>query len=208
MRYFNKWIHTLETAIKTVEAGNGPDSLFDAETAFDELFDRAHGAKQKNATIFLIGNGASASMASHVAADLAKNANLRTMVLYDPSLLTAVGNDIGFSEVFSEPLQRFGSKEDLLVAISSSGRSPNILNAIKTARSNGMGVVTFSAMDSDNPLRQLGDLNFYVPALTYGHAESAHAALLHYWIDLHVAHHSEMSMNRPQLRIIAQDVAR
>jgi D-sedoheptulose 7-phosphate isomerase len=205
MNYFKEWIRTLETVIKTMEVGNGLDGRFEADNAFDALFDKALKARQKNATIFLIGNGASASMASHVAADLAKNGNLRTMVLNDPCLLTAVGNDIGFSEVFAEPLRRFGTKQDLLVAISSSGRSPNILNATKTARAIGMEVVTFSAMDSGNPLRQLGDLNFYVPAHTYGHAESAHAALLHYWIDLHVAQSSEMIMNQPRLRMIRKD---
>jgi len=206
MKYFNEWVCILETVIKTMEAGNGSDCEVDADTAFDELFDKALKARQNNAIIFLIGNGASASMASHVAADLGKNGSLRTMVLNDASLLTAVGNDIDFSEVFAEPLRRFGSKQDLLVAISSSGRSPNILNAIKTARAIGMSVVTFSAMDSDNPLRRLGDLNFYVPAGTYGHAESAHAALLHYWIDMHVAQSNEIAMNQTPIIRIKKDV--
>ena len=202
MKYFNEWVGTLDTIIKTMEVGYVTGRKLDADTAFDQLFEKALKARQKNAAIFLIGNGASASMASHVAADLGKNGNLRTMVLSDPSLLTAVGNDIDFSEVFAEPLRRFGSKQDLLVAISSSGRSPNILSAIKTARAIGMGVVTFSAMDTDNPLRRLGDLNFYVPASDYGHAESAHAALLHYWIDMHVAQSKEMALNQtPVIRI-------
>ena len=206
MQYFNEWIRALDTAIKTIEAANAADFRLDAEMAFDQLFDKAIKARKNNATIFLIGNGASASMASHVAADLAKNGNLRTMVLNDPSLITAVGNDIDFTEIFAEPLRRFGNKKDLLVAISSSGRSPNILNAIKTAHAIGMEVITFSAMDFDNPMRRLGDLNFYVPARTYGHAESAHAALLHYWVDLHVAQSKEVAMNHPHIIKIKQNL--
>jgi D-sedoheptulose 7-phosphate isomerase len=205
MKYFSEWMHILGTVINAMEAGSSSGRKIDADTAFEKLFGKALKARQKKAVIFLIGNGASASMASHVAADLGKNGNLRTMVLNDPSLLTAVGNDIDFSEVFAEPLRRFGSKHDLLVAISSSGRSPNILSAIKTARAIGMSVVTFSAMDSDNPLRRLGDLNFYVPACDYGHAESAHAALLHYWIDMHVTQAMEIAMNQTRVIKIKKD---
>ena len=144
MKHFKEWIRTLEKILETLEAADGSAASLEAEAGFDRLVAKTAETRQKNATIFLIGNGASASMASHVAADLSKNGKLRTMVLNDPSLLTAVGNDIGFSEVFSEPLQRFGTKTDLLVAISSSGRSPNILKAVKTARAIGMGIVTFS----------------------------------------------------------------
>lgn len=204
MIHFKEWIRTLKKVIKTVEADNGSETALVAEAGFDQLLAKTLKVSQKKATIFLIGNGASASMASHVAADLTKNGNLRTMVLNDPSLLTAVGNDIGFSEVFSEPLQRFGTKNDLLVAISSSGRSPNILKAIKTARAIGMEIVTFSAMDNDNPLRTMGDLNFYVAAKAYGHAESAHAALLHFWIDLHLASSNEDAMKLNNIHRIRQ----
>ena len=74
-------------------------------------------------TIYFVGNGASASMASHFSADLAKNAQVHTQVFTDPSLVTAIGNDMGYEHVFSEPLRRRGQPGDMLVAISSSGRS-------------------------------------------------------------------------------------
>jgi D-sedoheptulose 7-phosphate isomerase len=75
---------------------------------------------------------------------------------------------------------------DVLVAVSSSGESPNILRAAEESHRLGGAVVTLSAMDPDNTLRKMGSLNFYVPASTYGMAESCHAAILHHWID-HVA---------------------
>jgi D-sedoheptulose 7-phosphate isomerase len=98
--------------------------------------------------------------------------------------MTAVVNDIGAHEIFSTPLQRFAKPDDLLIAISSSGSSPNILNAVTLALERGMKVITFSAMSPDNPLRSSGHLNFFVRARTYGEAETCHAALLHYWVDL------------------------
>ena len=133
--------------------------------------------------IYLIGNGASASMASHCAADIMKNGHVRARVFTDMSLLTAVGNDEGYEKAFSLPLERYIRPHDMLVAVSSSGRSPNIMNAVGLAQQKGGHVVTLSAFDDDNPLRSAGDLNFYVPAPCYGWAESCHAAILHYWMD-------------------------
>lgn len=71
----------------------------------------------------------------------------------------------------------------MVVAISSSGQSPNILNAVQEAVVRGGQVVTLSAMSIDNKLKKLGNLNFYVPADTYGMAETCHAAILHFWMD-------------------------
>ena len=134
--------------------------------------------------VFFVGNGASASMASHFAADVAKNAGIRTNVFTDTALMTALANDLCYEEVYAEPLRWNMKDGDMLVAISSSGNSPNIVRAVKTAKSLKGIVITLSAMSEDNSIRKLGDLNFYVPAQTYGLAETAHAAILHYWMDM------------------------
>ena len=140
--------------------------------------------KEKKGSIYFIGNGASASMASHFAADLAKNAHLHTEVFSDLSLITAISNDIGYDWVFAEPLRRRAKKGDMLVAISSSGASKNILFAAEAAQKMGLKIVTLSAMSSENALRSVGYLNIYVPAETYGYAETCHAAILHHWMDM------------------------
>jgi len=140
--------------------------------------------RNKKRTIYLIGNGASASMASHLAADLAKNAYLHTEVFSDLSLITAISNDMGYEWVFAEPLRRRAKKGDMLVAISSSGASKNILCATEIAQKIGLKIITLSAMSPQNPLRSKGFLNIYVPAETYGHAETCHAAILHHWMDM------------------------
>ena len=144
-------------------------------------------ARSADKNVFLIGNGASASMASHLSADLAKNAALLTMTFTDLSLVTALGNDDGYDTVFSSPIRWRGRPGDMLVAISSSGGSPNILKACEAAREKEVTIVTLSGFKADNPLRSLGDLNFYVAADTYGNAESSHAAILHHWADVLMA---------------------
>lgn len=153
------------------------------EHGFDRWHEMTLRLREQKGTIYLVGNGASASMASHMAADLAKNGQLHTEVFSDLSLITAVANDMGYSHVFAEPLRRRVREGDMLVAISSSGRSPNVLEAVEVARAAKCTVIGLSAMDADNPLRAAGGVSIYVPAMTYGFAETAHAAVLHHWMD-------------------------
>jgi D-sedoheptulose 7-phosphate isomerase len=154
------------------------------EEGFGRWRDWTLALSAKRGTVYLVGNGASASMASHFAADLAKNARLHTQVFSDLSLITAISNDMGYEHVFAEPLRRRAEGRDMLVTISSSGGSPNILAAAEVARELKMTVVTLTAMKAENPLRGKGRLNLYLPAKTYGEAETCHAAALHWWMDL------------------------
>ena len=124
-----------------------------------------------------------------MATDAAKNGRLRALAFNDPSLLTATANDVAYDEVFSLPLERLGRAGDLVIAISSSGNSPNIVRALDVARRVGIAAVTLSAMRPDNQARALGDLNFYVPVHRYGWAESAHQVILHHWFDQYLDLH-------------------
>ncbi|MGJ0510217.1 MAG: SIS domain-containing protein [Methylocystis sp.] len=128
--------------------------------------------------VWLIGNGGSASIASHAAVDLL-TAGERASVLTDPALTTCVANDFGYDQVYAYPLQRLMERWDLLIAISSSGQSPNILNGAKAAKAVGATVVTLSGFKPDNPLRALGDVNLWVDSTDYGVVELEHAAILH-----------------------------
>jgi D-sedoheptulose 7-phosphate isomerase len=134
-------------------------------------------------SLYLIGNGGSAMIASHMATDATKNGGLRALAFNDASMLTAIGNDISFEDVFALPLNRIGQRGDLLVSISSSGNSPNIVKGLEAGRRIGMHIVTLSGKRPDNRSRTLGDLNFYVPADRYGWVECAHQLLIHYWFD-------------------------
>ena len=176
-------VDEIAKCLRCLIATEGDGKSLDIEAAFALWTDWTVQIRERKRTIFLIGNGASASMASHVAADLAKNAHIHTEVFTDLALITAIANDLSFQEIFSEPLKRRLVPGDMVVAISSSGRSANILQAVETTRKLDGKVITLSAMNFENPLRSLGDLNFYIPAQTYGMAETCHAGILHYWID-------------------------
>ncbi|TAN57842.1 MAG: SIS domain-containing protein, partial [Rhodospirillales bacterium] len=135
-------------------------------------------------TLFFIGNGGSAGIASHLAIDYAKNGGLRALALNDGAALTCLANDLGYDNVFSHQIGLHGRASDLLIAISSSGRSANILKAAETAKSKGMAVVTLSGFDGTNPLKRLGDINLHVASHQYGFVEILHLALLHAVLDL------------------------
>jgi D-sedoheptulose 7-phosphate isomerase len=148
--------------------------------------------KVSGGTMYFIGNGASSTMASHMSADATKNGQLRSKTFNDQSLLTAISNDIDYKEVYALPVERFGNVEDVLVTISSSGNSPNIIRAIEEAHKIGMKVVTLSGMKENNDSRKNGDLNFWIPADFYGVVESSHQTVLHSWLDRYLHNEGRM----------------
>lgn len=138
----------------------------------------------KNKKIMLIGNGGSAGIASHLAVDFWKNAGIRAIAFNDSSLLTCVSNDCGYEQVFAKPIAMFADEGDVLIAISSSGRSPNILNGVKAARKKGCQIIALSGFLADNPLRRLADIDIYVPAPDYVPLEDIHHFICHCLYDI------------------------
>lgn len=134
-------------------------------------------------TIFLAGNGASAAISEHTSTDLFKNGNINTVSCSETAYITAISNDLSFDEIFAFKIRKSLRPGDMLVTTSSSGNSANIIRAIETAHENGGYVVTLSGFKDDNSSVALGDLNFFVPALTYGAVEVAHAGIHHCWLD-------------------------
>jgi len=138
--------------------------------------------RQQKKVIF-IGNGGSAAVASHQAIDYWRNGGFPAIAFNDGALLTCISNDFGYEQVFSKPIATFAQLGDVLFAISSSGQSPNILAGAQQGSQMGCHVITLSAFKPDNPLRQSGDLNFYVPTMAYGFAEIAHLCICHCILD-------------------------
>lgn len=180
---WNAFVTTIANALSALEVHIPKEPGGSVASAFALWHDLTVKTRDNNGTIYLAGNGASASMASHFAADLAKNGGMRTRIFTDGAELTAIGNDVGFDQVFALPLERDARKGDMLVAISSSGSSPNILNAAYAAHRKQATVITLTGFKHDNPLSRLGDINFHVCADTYGLVESSHATILHFWMD-------------------------
>lgn len=124
--------------------------------------------------VFLVGNGGSAAICSEMAARLVKFTKLRAAAFNDFVSMSGMANDFGWTQVFAQPLRTHAQREDLLIAISSSGQSPNIREAVKTARELDCRVTTLSGFAPDNPLRGMGDYNFYVNSTSYRHVERSH----------------------------------
>lgn len=129
--------------------------------------------------VFFIGNGGSAAIASHFAADWTKNLERQALAFNDGALMSCVGNDLGFAQIFALPIKHHINRYDLLFAISSSGESENILRGVDAALSCGAHVVTLSGFKPGNSLRSRGSINFYVPSTDYGVVECVHMCILH-----------------------------
>ncbi len=129
--------------------------------------------------LMFIGNGASAAMSSHMSTDFWKNCGIRALAFNDSSLLTCLGNDFGYEYIFEKSIEMFADRGDILVAISSSGRSENVIRGVNSARLKGCSVITLSGFKDDNPLYSAGDFNFYVPAHEYGPVEVIHHSICH-----------------------------
>ena len=185
MSHLKAYLDTLARATAQTQATAGGQTL-PVEAAVNQAIEKAKAAHDAGNKIMIIGNGGSAGIASHTAIDFSKNASLRTLAFNDSSALTCLGNDFGYEHVFAKQIEFHGRPGDVLIAISSSGRSPNILNAVAAARAAKIAVLTFSGFKPDNPLRGSGDLNFYVPAAEYGFVEIAHQTLLHAMLDLKI----------------------
>lgn len=153
------------------------------QTIYDRVLEVVRIAKLSHKQFFFVGNGGSAAIASHMAADWMKNGNMRAMCFNDGAALTCLGNDLGYERTFSVPVHRFGASGDVLFAISSSGQSQNIIEAASTGMMQQMHVVTLTGFRADSPLRHVSRLNFYVPSNKYGVVEISHLAILHSLLD-------------------------
>lgn len=153
------------------------------DDAVDAVVQALLDVRARAAQVILIGNGGSASIAGHMEMDLCNRVGVRAHVFNDPPVLTALANDHGYDSAFERMVRLWGSDDDLLFAISSSGQSANILRGVEAARERGCRVVTFSGFRPDNPLRRLGDHNFYVASSEYGEVEVAHHSLGHFLTD-------------------------
>ena len=159
------------------------------DNAVDAILDIYNSTKKT----MVIGNGGSAAIASHMQNDLCKAVGVKSLVFNEQPLLTALANDNRYGSVFEYPIKMWAQKNDLLIGISSSGESENILRGAKTAKERGCRLITFSGFNMDNQLRKLGDINFYMPSSVYGFVEMAHSALTHMITDMAMDRKNEHS---------------
>lgn len=166
-----------DKALRSVEPQEVQDTI--------DLLWRAY---KNGRTVFVIGNGGSAATASHLAQDLAKGTRrtlnqkkrIRALALTDSvPFLTAYGNDDSYDVIFEQQLRNHAQRGDILVAISGSGNSPNIIKAVTWAKRNGLATLGITGFDGGK-LRRLVQHKLHVPLNDMCTAESIHSVLLHY----------------------------
>ncbi len=185
MSYITSSIETLKK-VRLIKGFSTPpcvesvESYDDIITTLTECF---LVAKKNRNMIFFIGNGGSAAISMHMTVDFLKNGGMRTHGMHDPAVLTCLGNDYGYEHVFDKQIEMIAKSNDVLAAVSSSGESPNILNAVHSARKIGCAIITLSGFKAENSLSRLGDLNIHVPSMNYGTVESIHNMILQDVVD-------------------------
>jgi len=149
-----------------------------------QLKEQVAALRDAGGKILLAGNGASASIASHLATDFSKQGKVRAMAFNDANLITALGNDCGYENWMARALEIYADPKDMVILISSSGRSPNVVRAALRAKEMGLAVAAFTGFAADNPLGAAADINFWVDSRSYNIVECTHMIWLTAVVDL------------------------
>lgn len=199
----SSYFATLGAMDERVVATGATGERFDLAEVMAAAMERAQNAHDAGNKLMFIGNGGSSTIASHMAEDYTKAGGIRTLAFNDPAFLTCLGNDLGFDQVFAKQIEMFAQPGDMLVAISSSGNSQNILNGARAAKKRGCWVMTLSGFTPDNLLRNLGDINVYVPSSEYGFVEITHLAVCHAMLDVAMGWKGETASQERSLKVVS-----
>jgi D-sedoheptulose 7-phosphate isomerase len=179
----HEYLDTLADCTESVVATGTSSASITMNDAMARCVRDLRKCHESGGVVHLVGNGGSAAIVAHVQNDLMKAAGIRALVHQDVPLLTAYANDEGYPQSVAGPLTTWLGRHDVLIIVSSSGMSDNIIAAAELAHERGAKVITFSGFEPSNTLRGLGYVNFYAPLGQYGFVELTHAALLHYLTD-------------------------
>ena len=178
------WLTTLSQVTLATIATNGAANPCSLDDAVHRLRVCAKANAGRGGRFIIFGNGGSLAIASHIATDYML-CDWPSIALTDSVALTSHTNDFGPAANFTKQLELLRlHTHDIIVAMSCSGKSPNILDAVRFAKARRNPIITLSGFKPDNPLRLLGDLNFYVPSREYGFVQIAHESILHAACDI------------------------
>ena len=166
---------------------DGDGQVLDVDAGSDAAVKVLQAAQAQRSKVLTLGNGGSCVIAEHIAVDLSNRAAIRARTCGSAPQLSALANDNRFETAYALWLKAEADPGDVVIAVSSSGKSENILNAAQAAIERSCSLITFSGFSPANKLRRLGDLNFHVDSGHYGEVEIAHEALSHYITDRCVA---------------------
>jgi len=161
--YFRDYFHLINNENRSVDHLD----LISISETIDKV--NVNGGK-----IIIVGNGGSAAIASHAAIDFTKAANIPAITFNESCLLTCFSNDYGYKHWVEKALEFYAKKNDMVILVSSSGQSENILNGASKAKDMGLPLITFSGFSSENALRKMGDINLWVNNSRYNIVEIVH----------------------------------
>ena len=179
---FSTYLEDFQEVLRKTNVTDSNGEL-ELDNAFGEVIQKLKSVRENDGHVYLIGNGGSSGIVSHGAIDFLNACGFKAHALTDNSQLTCMANDYGYENVFAQPLKKLLSNGDVLIAISSSGTSANIVKACELARAKSGLIITFSGFGEGNPLRKSGDYNFWLDSNHYGRVEIGHSLLLHYITD-------------------------
>jgi D-sedoheptulose 7-phosphate isomerase len=176
-KYFSKYFSTIKASLDSIDVNQ-----------LEKVANLIAKANTLSNKIIIVGNGGSASIASHLTIDFINAAKIKSVNFNESSIITCFSNDYGYENWVGKALDCYADSGDVAILISSSGQSQNMLVGAKKAKSMNVDVVTLSGFSSDNPLRQLGDINLWVDSKAYNIVEMTHhvwlLAIIDYLIEL------------------------
>ena len=140
--------------------------------------DHIERCRDANGKVIIVGNGGSAAISSHVSVDFTKAAQIRSVNFNEADLITCFANDYGYENWGAKALEAYADPQDLVILISSSGQSLNIVNGAKQCQYMNIPLITLTGFKPDNPLREMGDINLWVDSSSYNVVEMTH----HIWL--------------------------
>ncbi len=171
--YLSSYSKHLQKALESIDSSQ-----------LNYVFEALEKGIDSQATIYTCGNGGSSAIAEHLVCDFVKGASTdsniqpKVVPLLSTPIVTAIANDVSYDEIFAFQIEKYGNEKDILLSVSSSGNSPNIINAINTAKK--MSILTISLVGFDGGrAKDISDLALHVNANNYGICEDAHHALMH-----------------------------
>ena len=161
------------------------DLLNNLETSLiDESVSLINTCKENGGKIYIVGNGGSSSIASHVSVDFVKVAGIPSETFNNTNLITCFANDYGHDNWVSAAIKAYTNKNDLMILISSSGTSKNMVNAAQHCNQNKKSLITLSGFSKNNPLSQLGNINIHINSESYNFIEMSHHIILLAIVDI------------------------
>lgn len=171
--YFKKYAFSINNLLDNVDT-----NLINKSVELIKL------TKDRNNKNYIVGNGGSSSIASHVSIDFTKVAKVPSFTFNNANLITCFANDYDYEQWVTEAIKAYCLKDDLMILISSSGTSKNIVNAAEHCNKNNIKLITLSGFHSNNPLTKLGNVNFHIDSNDYNFIEMTHHIILVSIVDI------------------------